>query len=84
MGGNCCQLKRDKETELKTGSLEEKSAAGESPHEAEFEARFEQALLHFPFAADRIKVAASMPHSHRTNAPHSPPSPSTVAKVSPR
>ncbi len=57
MGSGCCQLKRDKETEIKTGAIDEKSAASDSIPESEFETRFDQALRHFPFASERVKAS---------------------------
>lgn len=56
MGGGCCQLKRDKETELKTGAIDDKSAASDCSPEAELESRFIKSLDNFPFSSERIKV----------------------------
>ena len=56
MGGGCCQLKRDKETELKTGTIDDKSATSECPTDQEIEHRFDKAVENFAFGSERVKV----------------------------
>ncbi len=58
MGGGCCQLKRDKETELKTGAADEKNGTSSDPPSDlhDLEQKFEHAINNFPFASERVKV----------------------------